>query len=99
MKAGMMESENMAIARQRLVETRFRSNEYAGINQRVTQRLIIFLGNGCLKRILMSTEIQQKFRWRRGILGSPDVFATTVMQNNTGTVRHGVLFPVLMKPA
>jgi hypothetical protein len=34
----MVESEKTAIARQRQFETRFRSNEYAGIDQRVTQR-------------------------------------------------------------
>jgi hypothetical protein len=38
----MVESEKTAINRQRLVETRFRSNEYAGINQRVTQTLTPF---------------------------------------------------------
>jgi hypothetical protein len=31
LKAGMVQSEKTVIAMQRLVETRFRSNEYAGI--------------------------------------------------------------------
>jgi hypothetical protein len=35
------------------------------------------LGSCSLKRILMSTNIQQRFPWIRGILGSPGVFATT----------------------
>jgi hypothetical protein len=39
LKAGIVKSEKTAIARQRQVETRFRSNEYAGINVRVTQRV------------------------------------------------------------
>jgi hypothetical protein len=38
----MVESEKTAIARKRLVEICFRNNEYAGINQRVTQRLTSF---------------------------------------------------------
>jgi hypothetical protein len=59
----------------------------------------LFLGNGSIKHILMTTEIQKKFPWIRGILGSPGVPATTDMQNNRETVRHGVLFPVRVKPA
>jgi hypothetical protein len=35
------------------------------------QAKIPLLGNGSLKVILMSTEIQQKFPWIRGNLGSP----------------------------
>jgi hypothetical protein len=38
-----VKSEKTVIARQRRVETRFRNNEYAGMNQRVTQRLIRIL--------------------------------------------------------
>jgi hypothetical protein len=38
----MVESEKTAIAKQQLVETRFRSNKYPGINQRVAQRLTPF---------------------------------------------------------
>jgi hypothetical protein len=38
----MLTSEKNGIVRQRLVQTRFRSNEYAGINQRVTQILTPF---------------------------------------------------------
>jgi hypothetical protein len=34
------EVRKTVIARQRRVETHFRSNEYSGINQRVTQRLV-----------------------------------------------------------
>jgi hypothetical protein len=37
-----VEPEKAAIGRQRLVETRFRSSEYAGTNQRVTQKLTPF---------------------------------------------------------
>jgi hypothetical protein len=39
LKADIVKSERTAIARQRLVETRFRSNEYSVIDRRVAQRL------------------------------------------------------------
>jgi hypothetical protein len=61
LKAGIVKSEKTAIARQRRVETRFRRNEYAGINQRVTQRLIQVLmatannkGMNCCTRCFIS---------------------------------------------
>jgi chorismate-pyruvate lyase len=41
------------------------------------QAEVRLLGNGSLKRILMSTNIQQRFPWIRGILGSPGVSVTT----------------------
>jgi hypothetical protein len=37
----MVELEKTAITRQRLVETRFCSNRYAGINQHVAKRLTL----------------------------------------------------------
>jgi hypothetical protein len=40
--AGIVKSEKTVIVRQRLVETWFHSNEYAGINQHITQRLTQF---------------------------------------------------------
>jgi hypothetical protein len=39
LKAGIVESEKTVIARQRRDKTLFRGIEYAGINQRVTQRV------------------------------------------------------------
>jgi hypothetical protein len=39
LKAGVVKWDKTAVARQRRVETLFCGNEYAGINQRVTQRL------------------------------------------------------------
>jgi hypothetical protein len=40
------------------------------------QAEVRLLGNSLIKLILMSAEIQQKFPWVRGILGSPGVSAT-----------------------
>jgi hypothetical protein len=42
LKAEMVELEKTAIVEQRLVETRFRSNKYAGINQSFPQGLTPF---------------------------------------------------------
>jgi hypothetical protein len=38
----MVESENIDTAKQRLLETRFRSNKYARINQRVNEKFTPF---------------------------------------------------------
>jgi hypothetical protein len=56
----------------------------------ICEKYECLLGNGSLKRILMSTNIQQRFPWIRGILGSPGVPATTGQETKRRTVRTRV---------